>query len=287
MKGQFIQVASLLLVVAGAIHGCASNQAPQSQTSPQASPVEATIAESGTLQIRANGEDFVRQGFTSKDGWKISFDNVYATLGDVTAYQTEPPYNAEKDKDLSAKAEVSIDKTQTVDLAAGGDDAEPVLVGEIKAPPGRYNALSWRLVKATEGPASGAPLLLKGQATKDGQTVDFNLKFDQELAYVCGEFVGDDRKGELKPGGAADLEATFHFDHLFGDGDAPAEDELNKGALGFQPLATIAQGGKLNANMATLKQELTEQDYKKLLAILPSLGHVGEGHCKETQLAAS
>jgi hypothetical protein len=287
MKGQVIQIASLLLVVAGAIQSCTSNQPPQSQTSPQATPAETTAAEPGTLQIRANGEDFVRQGFTSKDGWKISFENVYATLGDVTAYQTDPPYDAEADKDLNAKEKVSIDAAKTVDLAAGGNDAEPILVGEIKAPPGRYNALSWRLVKATEGPANGAPLLLKGQATKNGQTVDFNLKLDQELAYTCGEFVGDDRKGELQPGGTADLEATFHFDHLFGDADAPAEDELNKGALGFQPLATIAQGGKLNVDMATLKQELTEQDYKKLLAILPSLGHVGEGHCKETQLAAS
>jgi hypothetical protein len=286
MSRQFIKLVGGLLLVA-ALQSCSGQQTADNQTSPQASPAETTTDEVGTLEIRANGEDFVRQGFTSKDGWQISFDNVYATLGEVTAYQTDPPYDAEADKDLSAKEKVSLDQPKTVDLAAGDEKAEPVVVGEIKAPPGRYNALSWRMVKAPDGPASGAPLVLIGEATKDGQTVDFNLKIDQEMAYTCGDFVGDDRKGELKPGETADLEATFHFDHLFGDGDAPADDELNKGALGFQPLAAIAKDGKLEADMATLKQNLSEQDFKKLLAILPSLGHVGEGHCKETTLAAS
>jgi len=28
----------------------------------------------GRLQVYANGEDFVRQGFVSKDGWSINFD---------------------------------------------------------------------------------------------------------------------------------------------------------------------------------------------------------------------
>jgi len=36
----------------------------------------------GKLQFYANGEDFVRQGFVSKDGWSISFDHVYITLSD-------------------------------------------------------------------------------------------------------------------------------------------------------------------------------------------------------------
>ena len=45
--------------------------------------------EGGTLQINANGEDFVRQGFVSKDGWSITFDHVYITLADITAYQTD------------------------------------------------------------------------------------------------------------------------------------------------------------------------------------------------------
>ncbi len=39
-----------------------------------AAPEAEAVAESegtGTLEIVANGEDFVRQGFVSKDGWAI------------------------------------------------------------------------------------------------------------------------------------------------------------------------------------------------------------------------
>jgi hypothetical protein len=140
--------------------------------------------------------------------------------------------------------------------------------------------------KAQEGPAAGYTMVMQGTATKGGQTVPFTLKLDQELAFVCGDFVGENRKGILQPGETAQLEATFHFDHLFGDGEAPADDEINTGALGFEPLAKAAKGSSLDADLAKLKQQLSSEEYNKLIAILPSLGHVGEGHCKETQLTA-
>ncbi|MBF2001657.1 MAG: DUF4382 domain-containing protein, partial [Synechococcales cyanobacterium M58_A2018_015] len=114
------------------------------------------------------------------------------------------------------------------------------------------------------------------------ETVNFTLRFDEELAFTCGDFVGEQRKGILTAGGTADLEATFHFDHLFGDADTPANDSLNTGALGFAPLAAIAQNGELDADTATLRQQLAPEDFEKLMGILPSLGHVGEGHCEET-----
>jgi hypothetical protein len=99
--------------------------------------------------------------------------------------------------------------------------------------------------------------------------------------------VGDDRKGFLDADGTADLEATFHFDHLFGDGEAPPEDEINTGALGFDPLAAIAEGNTLDLDQAGLEAQLSPADYDRLMGILPSLGHVGEGHCEETELARS
>ncbi len=283
MKKHLVILAGIGLIASGGVQGCSENQ-PTSTQFPvaESSPATTGTTDTGTLEIRANGEDFVRQGFTSKDGWKISFENVYTTLSDITAYQTEPPYDPQKDKDLRAKQQVRLDKPQTVDLAMGDEKAEPVLVGEVSAPAGRYNALSWRMVKPAEGPAKGYPLLLRGKATKDGKTVDFTLRIDQEMAFSCGDFVGDDRKGILKPGDRADLEATFHFDHLFGDADTPMTDDLNRKALGFEPLAAIAQNGKLDVDMSALKQQLSPEDFKKLEAILPSLGHVGEGHCKET-----
>jgi hypothetical protein len=279
--------AGAIALVVGLSSGCANNSPTTKTDSPPATgqATEALPAEAvGTLEIRANGEDFVRQGFISKDGWKIEFDHVYATLADVTAAQANPPYEPEKGKELQAQTSVSLASPQTVDLKTTG--AETVKVGEVKAPAGRYNALAWKMVKPTDGPAKGYPLLLQGTATKDGKTVKFAIKIDQELAFSCGEFVGDERKGNLKPGEKADLEATFHFDHLFGDAETAATDALNQGALGFAPLAAIATDGQLDADLGTLKQKLAPADYQKFIGVLPSLGHVGEGHCKETVIQA-
>lgn len=233
----------------------------------------------GMLQVAANGEDFVRQGFTSKDGWEISFDHVYANLEDVTAYQTDPPFDPDTEDPLQATSEVTI-PAQTVDLAAGDESASPIPVGETEAPAGQYNALAWKMAKATDGPAVGQALVLMGQASKDGKIVDFTLNIDRELAYTCGEFVGDERKGVVQPNETADLEATFHFDHIFGDGELPADDEMNTDALGFAPLAAMADGPSLEADWATLQQKLDPKDFQALEAALVGLGHVGEGHCR-------
>jgi hypothetical protein len=234
----------------------------------------------GTLQFYANGEDFVRQGFVSKDGWSINFDHVYITLADITAYQTDPPYDPHSGSNIEGEVEVGLDNVYTVDLAEGGTDASPILVGEVQnAPTGHYNAISWEMVKASSGPANGYSLVIIGTAEKDGQSIDFNIKVDEEYGYDCGEFVGDERKGMVKEGGTADVEMTFHFDHIFGDAETPIDDELNVGAVGFEPFAGIAEGGKLDVDMGGLQDKLSANDYQKLVDILPTLGHVGEGHC--------
>jgi hypothetical protein len=217
----------------------------------------------GTLQFHANGEDFVRQGFVSKDGWSINFDHVYINLADITAYQTDPPYDPHSGSNIEGKVDVGLDKVYTVDLAEGGIDAAPILVSEVQnAPAGHYNAISWKMVKASSGPASGYSLIMIGTAEKDGRSVDFNIKVDDECGYDCGEYVGDQRKGILEEGGTADLEMTFHFDHIFGDAETPLDDELNLTALGFEPFANAEEGGEVDLNMGELH-----------------LGHVGEGHC--------
>ncbi|MGB3788378.1 MAG: DUF4382 domain-containing protein [Phormidesmis sp.] len=270
---------TMTAVLAIAVVGC-------SETSPQAAD-EATMTTAdapGTLEIRANGEDFVRQGFVSKDGWNIEFDHVYVTLADVTASQSDPPFEPGKGE-LVAQQQAKIAEPVTVDLAAGDETAEPVLVGEISpAPAGRYNALSWKLAPAKDGPSSGYPLMLVGSATKadaaDATPVAFQISLSEPYAFTCGDFVGDARKGILTADKTADLEATFHFDHLFGDGTAPATDEINTGALGFEPIAQLAENGAVDTNSEQLKQSLSDADYQTLQTVLPSLGHVGEGHCE-------
>jgi hypothetical protein len=217
----------------------------------------------GTLQFHANGEDFVRQGFVSKDGWSISFDHVYITLDDINAYQTDPPYDPHDGGAISGQVTIGLDGAYTVDLAEGGEDAAPILVGELTdVAAGHYNAISWNMVRATSGPAAGHSLVMIGTAEKDDRVIDFTINIDAECGYDCGEYVGDVRKGIVSEGGTADLEMTFHFDHIFGDYELPADDELNQGAVGFEYFIDYADGQTAVINMTEMH-----------------LGHVGEGHC--------
>ncbi|MGF1480676.1 MAG: DUF4382 domain-containing protein [Cyanophyceae cyanobacterium] len=275
---QRLLLAGLGVLAAHLLIGCTPEAADEA-AEPSSSTTETQAAGEGTLALVANGEDFVRQGFVTKDGWQIDFENVYITLDDATAYQTEPPFDPDSSEELSATNEVTfIEEPQTVDLAAGDEDADPVEVATQTAPTGTYNALAWKVTEATEGPAAGHTIVLNGTATKDGQTVNFAMNLDQPLEYTCGQFVGDERKGILSD--EAELEATFHFDHLFGDGEAPTDDPINQGAVGFEPFVALAQDGTLEVDQATLEAELPAEDYQKLQAALNGLGHVGEGHCR-------
>lgn len=270
-----ILVCIMALVVAVAlIGGCSTSTTTTTTTTSD----KKETADTGTLQFKANGEDFVRQGFTSKDGWNISFDHVYITLANITGYQTDPPYDPDKGGLPQGKQKASLPGTFTVDLAEGDGNALPILVGEVKdAPAGQYNAQQFDMVNASEGAAKGYALVIIGKAQKEGQTLEFSISSDQQYRFAGGEYVGDERKGILSAGKTADLEMTFHFDHIFGDMETPAEDGLNTGALGFEPFAALAKDGKIN--VSNLKTDLDDASYKKLLEILPTLGHIGEGHC--------
>lgn len=230
----------------------------------------------------ANGEDFVRQGFTTKDGWAISFDEVLVNLADITAYQTDPPYDAHSGEDITGTVTQALDAApQIVDLAAGDENAEPIALGAVgPAPVGHYNALSFAVQPAEEGANSEHSLRLTGAAQKDGEAVQFDISFAEATAYQCGEYVGDVRQGILAEDGSTTLEMTFHFDHIFGDGDLPADDDLNQGAVGFAPFAALAADGTLTITQPELAAALSETDYQLLVEeILPTLAHVGEGHC--------
>lgn len=251
--------ALLSLGLVSGLYSCSQPQAEQAGT--------------GTLTVYANGEDFVSQGFTTKDGWQISFDRVYVTLAQVVAYQTEPAFQPQPGEFPKAKTQAGLDQAITVDLADG-----PVQVGAVTAPAGRYNALSWQMVAAPEGEAQGFPLMMVGTATKAAATIEFSLQIEEELGFVCGDFIGDERKGFVKADSGAEVEATFHFDHLFGD--ANADGEINDGALGFEPLAALAKNGQIEADSKTLAATLSPEQSQQLQSILRDLGHVGEGHCQ-------
>lgn len=277
MKRLYLAILMAILTVSS-LTGCGT--ATPANESPQPAVVEEAT---GTLELMANGEDFVRQGFTSKDGWQIHFDQLYITLSDLAAYQTDPPFDAATG-DNPQGMKVGPAESFTIDLAVGDDQAEPILVSSLaEVPAGHYNALGWQMVPATEGEAEGYTILMKGTAQKADQTVEFAIKIADQYSYNCGEYVGEERKGILTPGDSVDLEATFHFDHVFGDAGAPADDALNVGAVGFDPLAALAENGTLDVDMADLEANLSAEEFAKLQSTLGTLGHVGEGHCYELQ----
>lgn len=262
MKTRFVCLTILVILVLSLFSACGAK------------------TDTGSLELKANGEDFVREGFVSKDGWHIRFDHVYVTLAEVEAYQTDPPYDPHEAGAPQATATVRLDGTFTVDLAEGDEQAEPLLVGAVPdAPAGHYNALHWKMVRADSGPAAGYALVITGAAEKDGQTIQFTVRIEREYEYTCGDYVGDERKGFVSKDGTADLEMTFHFDHVFGDAGTPADDELNVDAPGFAPFAAISRDGSLDIDLAGLEAELGSTEYQMLVEILPTLGHVGEGHC--------
>ncbi len=273
MKRMILAVTVMLLFVSALVTGCGSGaQTENKENEKQGSQV-------GTMQFKANGEDFIRQGFVSKDGWSLSFDHVYINFTEITGYQSDPPYDTEKGGEITAKTKIALQGAHTVDLAEGDNNAPPILVGEYKdAPAGHYNAISWKMTKAAEDPAKGYSLVVMGKAVKEGKTVNFTIKDEKEYKYTAGEYVGDERKGFIQGGDTADLEMTFHFDHIFGDAGTPADDELNTGAVGFEPFAALAKDGSLDIDMAGLKEKLSPADFEERQKMLPTLGHVGEGH---------
>ncbi len=282
MKKPQIQHSFLMGFMVSTLIGCSQPQTPTPSTPQgQIPPNQTTHSDVGMMQFWVNGEDFVNKGLVSKDGWNINFDHVYINIGEAIAYESNPPYNAEAGGQLTATKTISLVVQKTVDLTEGDSNFNPVLVNAVPAPPGKYNAISWNLKKATEGDLVDQVMVIKGVATKGDQKIPFILKFDQEMQFLCGDYVGEERKGILQPGGTSNLEATFHFDHLFGNGKEAATEEPNPTALGFEPLATLADKGQLVADLPTLKQKLSKADYQKLISILTSMGHVGEGHCQE------
>ena len=260
---------SLLLV------GCSG----EGKTKPNLTVIESQ----GSLGLVANGEDFVRGGFVTKDGWQINFERVDVTVGEVTAYQIEGGFNPDAKSQIKSETSIRLlEEPQTINLATGGEDADPILIKESKIPEGFYNALSWKMLPGRDQTLAGDhTIVLEGTGTKANRKIDFLLGFNYPTKYVCGEFVGDTRKGIVKSNENAQLEMTFHFDHIFGDGEAEADNELNQNALGFEPLANLATSNNLQLSWQDLQERLSSEAYQKLTDAIAGLGHVGEGHCSQ------
>ncbi len=224
----------------------------------------ASTAKTGTITFTANGEDFVRQGFMDKQGWNIAFEKLYVNIADPVAY--------------GAPGEAVLKGSFQVDLAEGDEDAGPVTVGKsTDAEPGNYQSLKFKIRRADSGEYKGCSIVMIGNAEKGETEVPFIIKLTEEMDYNGKEgYVGDQVKGMLPDGGDTEVEMTFHFDHIFGDKEAAADDHINTGSVGFDFFNQFAEDGKVNVSQGDMAGA---EGYGTLVNAVWSLGHLGEGHC--------
>ncbi len=273
------------------------------------------VAETGTLVFTLNAEDFVRDGFVSEDNWQIDFDHVYINIVGPTAYQavvTEEDGDVEEtDGDGTTEAR----KLLPADLRAhaghphatieegtahaalvgeffidGHVGPDPIELGQIAdVEIGNYNFMNFNIEKASsesEGLVAeyeGYSVVMIGTAVNNetSDSVSFTIKLTEEMNYIsCGPHPED--IGVVEPNGKGEAQATFHFDHIFGDysEDAPAdtddEEAINYMAVGFGPFAALAQDGVLDVTQEDLK---FMDVYDQFLDAVLTLGHSGEAHC--------
>ena len=220
------------------------------------------------MLFTANGEDFIINGLTSKEGWHIQFDNVLVNICDPEAYNPD-----------RTELKAVLEGHHMVDLKRGTSNQPQVSVGILPdAKAGNYQSLRFSLKQMETGEYAGYSIVLKGFAEKEKVKIPFLIKLDEELTFNGREgYVGDSIKGILHPGKTADVEMTFHFDHLFGNIEMDADDHVNSQSPGFEFFLHYIKDKKIDVN-----QELTKSNpqYDILIQGIETLGHLGEGHCE-------
>lgn len=224
--------------------------------------------QTGTLIFKANGEDFVRQGFIDKNNWHITFNKLIINIVNPTSYSIN-------DNNLNAELKGSF----TVDLAEGDENAQPISIGKLESiPEGNYQSLKFDIKRINEGDNKGYSIIMVGTAKKDNLSIPFTIKLDEEMTFDGKEgYVGDELKGNVTAGQEADVEMTFHFDHIFGDIEAEALDHVNTGSVGFDFFYQFAENGVVNVSQDMMKNKA---EYPTLVHAIWTLGHLGEGHCE-------
>ena len=231
-------------------------------------------APKGAMSFTMNGEDFVRQGFTDKGGWKISFQHLYVVTEDPTAYSPD------------TTLEPVVLKGQYIADLTGQNLAYPVTIGSLRnVKAGNYQSLKFKIRRAKEGPFKGFSILMLGHAQRGKEKIHFRIALDEEMDYDGKEgYVGEKVKGLLSPGGLTEVEMTFHFDHIFGDKNAEPESHVNRGAVGFDFFKRYSRKGQVNVTQQDLKKSPL---FKVFVRSLWNLGHLGEGHCSCTNQSTS
>jgi hypothetical protein len=200
-------------------------------------------------------DELLQQGFTSKDFWQIRFEHLYITFDG---------------------------KGRTIDLSDGDEPLGTILSQwqgnetstnqEGNATKAKSGQLSGRIIKATSGPSQGYGIYFQGKAYRESNRVSFTLKFEQDFRVKCSA-----------PGAAkskSDAALSLRLENLFGDARLPATGNVNQTALGFDPLAELAEKETLVIDMATLRQRLSPESFATLEKQLGQLIYLGDQSCE-------
>ncbi|MCL4234756.1 MAG: hypothetical protein KJ042_09570, partial [Deltaproteobacteria bacterium] len=224
-------------------------------------------AGSGTLEFYANGEEFIRDGFVTMDGWSIAFDHFYVNYVGLTGIQvaeTESGYSipvkhaGHPHNDIpEGSAHVAATGAFWMDLAAGDDRS--LITSVADAPAGNYNYANFEVIHTTEGEHAGQSIVMIGSASKDADTVAFTIRLDEQMVFsACHQEVDDEYAGVVADGDTGSVEITFHSDHIFGDESTLDDpDSVNPYALGFGPFAALATDGVLDVTQSDLATGLS------------------------------
>ncbi len=267
----------------------------------------------GNLEFYADGEEFVREGFSSMDGWNIEFSHLFVNIERVVAKQTQTLQSA-SDTQTDPASETGLHAQHaghgTPDQGSGQavievplpgaffvdlhDPAGPALLGEqtgIVA--GDYNAVDFQVIPASldsepVDPALAADLdeyqgytmILVGTASSGNTVADFEIMLDEELVYTdCGP---NNYAGFVSNDGTGQIYMTFHMDHVFGDFEEAPGEGVNAIALGFGPIANAFCSSSdciVSVTQDELAGSLIGEDYLTFIDALRTVGHSGEGHC--------
>lgn len=230
-------------------------------------------AATGHLNFMVNGEDFVNQGFTDKDGWEISFEKVLINLNGISAEL------------VNSKHKIDLAQSYSVNLKSSKGNLINIATKK-NVPVGEYRRLSWKMTKMTEGQYKGYSLILSGTAKKESESIPFEIKLNEEVKWYCKDgYAGDVLKGFVEKGKSSEVEMTFHFDHIFGDINQKADDPLNMGAVGMKYFLQLAENKKLSITQQDLQEKTNKEQYNKFINSLRGIGHSGEQHTEIIELS--
>ncbi|MDV2998657.1 MAG: hypothetical protein N5P05_000263 [Chroococcopsis gigantea SAG 12.99] len=194
------------------------------------------------VSLTIEADNTIKNGLTSKDGWKLQFHHLYVTIAKM-----KPAANMSYEKNHGNNTITLVEVPTTIDIISPRTPS----------------------LKSSENKTHA--VIINGVATKDDRRIEFTLSFDRERDYICDRLT----KGNnyLAPQPPQQIDTSLGFERLFGNAERAASDTINQNAIGFQPLANLSRNQSLNLDEASLKT------YLPLTQNLTNVNNISDNNC--------